>query len=102
MVSFWMATNYILTLIDRLAQEGYEPDHLKNAYVCFNSKKFDAVVRICQYQDCSIDGAYGMQFECTRSLVAGSYNWASIIEMLNHYGIMPDIPTKGVFDESRP
>jgi len=95
-----MANNYILTVIDRLAQEGYYPDHLRGNFVCFNSKKFDAVIRICQDQDCTHDLAYGIQVECSSRLVTNSYNWSSVIEALNHNGIMPDMPTKGVFDES--
>jgi len=89
-------------VIDQLAREGYCPDSLDDYFLCFNSKKHDSTVikiRKNQYLT-SYAFSYYMQISFPFNTGGDLCEWPTIISILNDHGIWPEIPTKGVFDES--
>jgi len=97
-----MAKYCMPQIIDRLAQEGYEPDYNDDDYICFNSKNHDStVLRIQQIEDCYLFNLpYRMRIVSPTATHADCYNWHTLISMLKVHGIIPEVPTNGVFDES--
>jgi len=96
-----MAEHEITHVIDRFAQEGYDPDFLDSDYVCFNSKYHDSlIIRIRYFQNhVPPKSPYNMQMGYPHFMSGDLYDWTAIISRLNDQGIWP-VPTKGVHDES--
>jgi len=89
-----------LALINRLANEGYDPDYVdSDNRVCFRSKNENGTMIRIHPQD-STYARYYTEIACSSFVARGSYFFSMIILTLNDHGISPVIPTKGVFDES--